>query len=589
MSVTEKLKQNENKIWALGFSLLFCLLLSIRFDFYYDLNDDVLMKDILAGVYTGQPESRNIQMLFPISWFISCLYRLVGTLPWYGFFLCGCQLLCIYLLTERLLGFFAKRRNKAVVLCLEALLLLTLLLRELIFVQYTVTCAMLAVAAAFLFLTSDSSGTVVVFLRRNLPSVLLVALAYLIRSEMLLLLLPLICVTGLCRWMAEQTFWTKENAKKYFLLFGILLLGIVLGQAVHMLGYRSAQWQEFTALFDNRTELYDFQTIPPYEGNEAFYESVGLTQNRQTLLRNYNFGMDEEIDAQLLGAVADYAGELKKEQTGFRDTFKQAFLNYRYRTFHEMDYPWNLLVLGMYLLVLVAALWNRHFRYVLELFLLGMVRTGLWMFILYRGRDPERITHSLYLMEFVILMGMLLWESRKENRLPLPAKMGVMVLLTIFGLFGIGSSVEKTRTEYLRREDVNRELQVLKAYVKQYPENFYFLDVYSTVAYSEKMFVDVDNSLVNCDIMGGWASKSPLMYKKYAQFSIETMEEALLMKDTVYVIVRNPQSSWVPVIEDWMPAYYGEKGILVTLQRVDSICVEEKEVFYVYAVEENDK
>lgn len=584
MRITEKLKQNENKIWALGFSLLFCLLLSIRFDFYYDLNDDVLMKDILAGVYTGTPEGHNIQMLFPVSWFISCLYRLVGTLPWYGFFLCGCQLLCIYLLTERLLSFFPKRWNKVAVLCLEALLLLTLLLRELIFVQYTVTCTMLAVAAAFLFLTSDSSGTVAAFLHRNFPSVLLVALAYLIRSEMLLLVLPLICVTGLCRWMAEQIFWTKENAKKYFLLFGVLLSGIVLGQAVHMLGYRSAQWQEFTAFFDNRTELYDFQTIPPYEGNEAFYKSIGLTESQQILLKNYNFGMDEEIDAQLLGAVADYAGELKKEQTSFRDTFKQAFLNYRYRTFHETDYPWNLLVLGMYLLVLAAALWNRHFRYVLELFLLGMVRTGLWMFIIYRGRDPERITHSLYLMEFVILMGMLLWESRKENRLPLPAKMGVMVLLTIFGLLGIGGSVEKTQTEYLRREDVNRELQALKTYIKQYPENFYFLDVYSTVAYSEKIFVDVDNSLANCDIMGGWASKSPLMYKKYACFSIETMEEALFTEDTVYVIVHTPQPGGLPVIEDWLPAYYEDRGIDVEMKEEDMILLNGQEVFLVYKV-----
>ena len=34
-----------------------------RFDFYYDLNDDVLIKDILSGVYTGTPEGRTMQLL----------------------------------------------------------------------------------------------------------------------------------------------------------------------------------------------------------------------------------------------------------------------------------------------------------------------------------------------------------------------------------------------------------------------------------------------------------------------------------------------------------------------------------------------
>ena len=40
-------------------------------DFFFDLNDDVLMKDILSGAYLGTPEGHNIQMLYPISAMIS--------------------------------------------------------------------------------------------------------------------------------------------------------------------------------------------------------------------------------------------------------------------------------------------------------------------------------------------------------------------------------------------------------------------------------------------------------------------------------------------------------------------------------------
>lgn len=48
-------------------------LLSVLWDFYFDMNDDVLMKDILSGIYTGVPEALNIQMLAPVSFLsVSC-------------------------------------------------------------------------------------------------------------------------------------------------------------------------------------------------------------------------------------------------------------------------------------------------------------------------------------------------------------------------------------------------------------------------------------------------------------------------------------------------------------------------------------
>ena len=99
------LQKKENHILALGMSALLCVVIGIFFDYYYDLNDDVLIKDILAGVYTGTPEGRNIQMLFPLSFFISLFYRVVRGLPWYGIFLCLCHFGSIYLITERMLGY----------------------------------------------------------------------------------------------------------------------------------------------------------------------------------------------------------------------------------------------------------------------------------------------------------------------------------------------------------------------------------------------------------------------------------------------------------------------------------------------------
>lgn len=98
-------RRYQNWILTGLFLLLLLVFVGVRYDYYFDLNDDVLMKDILAGVYTGAPESRNIQMRWPISALISLLYRIAGTLPWYGIFLCLCHYGSIALIAHRSLLF----------------------------------------------------------------------------------------------------------------------------------------------------------------------------------------------------------------------------------------------------------------------------------------------------------------------------------------------------------------------------------------------------------------------------------------------------------------------------------------------------
>lgn len=580
------LKKRENTVWAAAFCVLLSIILSICFDFYYDLNDDVLMKDILAGVYTGVPEGHNIQMLYPVSLFISLFYRLGRGLPWYGIFLWCCQFGSLFLITKEALAFTASRLRKLLFLCAEAGLFFTLLLWEFVFVQYTVTCALLASAAAFRFYLSPTEPSTPVFVRRNLPSIVLAVLAFQIRSEMLALVLPLICVTGVCRWAAEKPVFTVRNAAKYFSVFGLILAGMLVSQGIHMAAYGSEEWKRFDSFFDSRTQLYDFLGVPPYEENAEFYKSIGLSESEQELLHNYNFGLDEEIDAALFDKLCEYRELQYAENTDFAATLKSAVNAYRYRTLYE-DAPWNLAVIAMYVLVLGAALLNRHFRILWELPLLGTVRTGLWLFILYRGRSPIRITHSLYLMEFVILLALLLTEC---GQLSGKSRKSCCALVCLAAAVGItvwmaGESCSSVRTEYGRREAVNRELAALKEYVGLHEDCFYFLDVYSSVAYSEKLFETEDNSLSNYDIMGGWASKSPLMEQKYARFGIENMESALTEQDSVYMLESAHRSASLLPTAEWLPAYYEAQGLQVEVVQTDIIMNGAEEAFVVYRIQ----
>ena len=58
MAGKQFLKKHENCILSLAMALILAGILAACFDFYYDLNDDVLIKDILSGVYSGTPPQK---------------------------------------------------------------------------------------------------------------------------------------------------------------------------------------------------------------------------------------------------------------------------------------------------------------------------------------------------------------------------------------------------------------------------------------------------------------------------------------------------------------------------------------------------
>lgn len=601
MACKSFLKKKENCILTLLFLGILLLVSAIRYDYYFDLNDDVLMKDILAGIYTGDPEGHNIQMLWLISALISVFYRVVRVLPWYGMFLCFCHFLSIglivhrsLLLTEQMEAFGKKiRLLKGFLFLTELFFALSFLMPHLVCAQYTVTCSMLAAAAAFLFLTTDITLPAGAFIRRNIGTVLLVFLAYLIRSEMLLLLLPLICAAGVIKWSMEKKIFTREHMIKYLSVIGLILLSVGIGQGTHKIAYGSSEWQKFNEFFDNRTELYDFQILPEYEANKEFYESIGLTEMERELLANYNFGLDEEIDEDLVLKVADYAASIRQAERPFQqnllDSLKSDYRRMCYGPSHnESDYPWNYMVILAYVAVLVLSLMDREKKMpartssaALRLGFLFAVRMTLWLWLIMRDRVPVRISHSMYFMELCILFafGLILWikmaaddRSRKTGSVAGVICLAAVLLCSVMALpFTIRSLDLDTQAKAER----NLPYQELYQYLRQQSDDFYFVDVYSSVGYTEKMFVDVDNSLANYDIMGGWACKSPLQRKKLAAFGISNMEEALLTQDNVYYVQEKGADT------RWLIRYYRDHGREITLIREKALAG-----FEIYSLQE---
>lgn len=607
---------------AMGIS---AFVMGVCFDFYYDLNDDTLMRDIMSGIYSGTPDGHNMQTLYPLGAMIALCYRVVGSFPWYGVFLLLCQFGCFFAVGARLCtladtpltqrtahdtaGGGTDPRTRFVLkpLILAGVVLFQwgIWLTHMVNVQYTITCGMLVGAAVFLLLTAPDTGGESSGAFSGKAALLLFLLAFQLRSEMALLLLPFPGLAGAFCWWEDRPVFTGKNLKKYGGLFLLLLAGMGISLAADSLAY-GGEWKAFRQFFDDRTTIYDFYPqVVTDDSYRADLENLGVSFADSVLLRNYNFGLDEKIDAQMLSDAAAYAQESVGAEKDWSAVFREKLRLYRYRSFHKDDAPYNLLVVLGYVTNIIAAVmvfcrgqrgerWRELFGGAAELSLIFLVRSALWMFILMRGRDPERITHPLYLAEFALLAGMFLrnlrrggvyfaesgakTESAAETSAVLPRPdsqtayryllFGAAVVICLLSAAGMTKTVLSVQADQARRQEINRNWEAIDAYCRAHPDTFYFEDVYSTVAFSGKLLECRDNEPANYDIAGGWMCKSPLYQEKLAAFGIGAAADALAEGRADFIMsdeeVNLRGLTWLTVI-------YTENDLDVSVEEYDRI------------------
>ena len=553
------MKKHENLAASLLMTVAVFAVFSIGWDFYYDLNDDVLIKDVLSGVYSGSPSGYTMQLLYPLGFVLSVLYRALS-LPVFGIFLVLCQFGAVWAVGYQSAECCKSRKGKAAALISEAILWISVFGMHLVYIQYTVTAGMLAAAALFWILTAK---------RRRWFALVLYWLAFCLRTEIALLLLPLACVAGLCALVRE---WKKERAAvRYFSLFGILILGMGALYAADAVAYSAPEWKQFRQFFDDRTALYDYRLdfVEQYEENRAVYEKLGISQERQQLLANYNFGADDEMDAAMMHRLAQETSAAQ-EKPDFKKELSVAVWRLAHENwFGKGDAPFNLLWLGMGLLLCAFFCMKRRFGRLWQPLLGGACGAALWLFLLLQGRMVERVTHPLYLAQILLFAGMLFAESRAadaEGRQNAEAwSLGLAAgMCALTGLACLPGAVSRIEAEAGRREEVNAANEAVMDYCRAHPKTLYLEDVYSTVAYSEKLMTDRDKPF-NYDLLGGWLVKSPLTSRKLSAFGFSSMGEAVRAGEGVNILAEEGSDM------SWLKEFFTDTGVEAELLKVGGI------------------
>ena len=143
------------------------------------------------------------------------------------------------------------------------------------------------------------------------------------------------------------------------------------------------------------------------------------------------------------------------------------------------------------------------------------------MYIYLKGRVLGRITHPLYIIEIVFLIAMLLNEEKEntkdiksDNRISfvLIAAMTVLSVVCLAVLPGRVKYISASQTE---RANVNVAGDKLYSFTSSNKDTYYYIDTYSTVDLTEKIFGTKKVTKINTQLLGGWMGNSPLdSYKK---------------------------------------------------------------------------
>ena len=539
MTAEKKRRQTHTGIWkdtwpAAVMCLLFACLLFANFGFYYELNDDVLLRDIVSGIYTGLPDAHAVYMGYPLTYLYATLYTLTDAFPWYAVGMLLMNFLSVFVLMQRVSMLFNRAVWK-ILACLTVLLgCMATILYQLVFWHYTVTGGFLMAAACILLMTIPEDYSDRRYFRCAVPAILMILLAFCVRRQICLFLLPIVLLALLMRHTLEVRGKRRLRffAGRYLPTALAILLGIGLCFALNRAAYNSDEWQEYLHYNDVRTELYDYHTIPSYAENSAFYDEAGIDEEQVLLLENYNYVFSDEIDAGLIEKINEY----NREREGATiHTLREALWIYVHRLFSLEDAPLSLIILALYLVTAILLIVFRKWPSLIILGLLAGGRSALWLFIILRGRYPDRVTVPLLLAELAFLLGTLLFALReKEGKIRIPVMLVTAVLMLLGSITGWGETMERRN---LTEEKCNEWMQ-LQTFLAEDQGTFHYLDVYSTVAYSERVFDELQVRKMlktedgihygrNNEIAGGWIAFSPIHAEKQGKFGITDAAESL--------------------------------------------------------------
>lgn len=497
--------------------------------FVYGIIDDRSMMEIVSGQYLGMPDPHTIFMGYWYSLFLTGLYTVLPNVDWYAFCYIVMQVMCMILILFRLVRERGRKWEKVLCAVLALSSFAAFGVQATVQLSFTTTAAVLGVTVVFLYATAEKlewKDAAFLFFLLFLTSQ--------VRFDIFCMTVPVCAVLWIFRVAVQG-----QRERIQFLMPAAALVVLTLAMLGNLAGYGSAEWRAYKAYDNSRTAIYDFPdyTFPEYEGAEELYSSVGIeTKSRARTLINYNYTADDQITPEFFrDYIEAYQKMYPSEQTAVQrlvQSVKDYLKGVRDNRFNMQ----HLLGLAMYIGLVILALGKKEWSLLGKTLCTGGIQGIMWIYLLYKGRIPDRVIYSMNLM--LLVTAFLLWrEIFPQISLPGAArKAGALACMFVL-CYLAGAQTAKFRGKNQELSRWNQNIESLKEYCMEHPDNFYFNDVTSLAftTYNVRLWRD-QPYVMNYMSLGDWMSFSPVWKEKLEQEGITSVKDALYGQDNVYLI-----------------------------------------------------
>lgn len=584
--IKEKFQKNVPAICKIGLAFLITAVYFLAvwkwIGFSYAINDDINMRDIASGAYTGTPDGHLIFMLYPMGFVLKSLYQIWPGIEWYGVMMVGCYMLSMWVMLSGILLYDGRRKNRKS--CLRFLFLYTILwLPQVVRVQFS-TCAASLGAAALFWYGMGPRGTDGRSIWEDCVTAALAALCLCVRIEVF-------CITGafaLLLFLYKEILYKEKKegllkGLRLIFLTGVLCLALF---AADRLAYGSKEWKDYLSYNLSRSNVYDFYEVPVYGENRALYEKLGLSVDTVQAISEANMLADDSVSRETFRRLDELAGQQYQEQFSVGDRLRKG-LQLVGESFSPSIYGYlsgTALFLWLVLLRLLISASNEPsdclpafgdcLRGAVDsavdtrlkkniasglIFWMGAVclQGALWLYLGYGGRLPERVSYCLHLCSFVtaLMLCKMVRDKQREGSgvqeeyvsqgcLSDERELSGWDRVLFFGIAALLSwgSFDRAVVAARNGQDARQMSDLIETYCLKHSDNFYFADVYSLSAHTGQVhFTNTrpKGQDVNYMRMGDWMAFSPLSEEKLDRHGIDSVTESLATDDSVFLITRD--------------------------------------------------
>lgn len=519
----------KNKVLALIYVVVFALLMTLKFDIVYGINDDLTIESMLSGSFSGTPNFMTYYFGLFLGIPLSFLYRVLPMIPWYPVLLLGVIWSSVYFITLRVFEHFESSGMKKVLSAVFLAFVFAFSYTDsIVMLTYTTAAAVSASAGVFLIITARNTEKRSI--KPYVSAVIFCLVALFIRKDVFLMASPL---------MACSFAYKAIKSRKIFapaVSLGILVFVTATNILVQKVVYSAGDYESYIMLNADRTTVYDYMGVLPDEGASDYFAQKGITPKDTQLCVSYNLLLSEKNMNRMMSDMAGYYDIISEE----RDTgvsIRNALSEYFRRIRNGEDSHSHLVMIAMYGIVLILCLIRTSFLDFIFVSGVGLFRSILWVYLIYQGRYPHRVTYGILLLELFAILGVLCSLLNEHKKIVLFSV--CTALCAVCCIAGAWTQYRELNTNYTKQLETNEKVAPLYRYMNEHSDGLFFLDVYSSINHTSYAIKEYRNKKVNYYILGGWLTGHPIVDEVIRNKSGESVRDILLNDEKSYIVMSN--------------------------------------------------